>query len=189
MKVKQKLILSGVFTSVLAIALVALAATTGKVSAISLDKGNCDRSGLPAKPTGTLKQGSTVINNEDLKSWNIQYELSGGIAGFRRQLTLNSDAQLIASDRKRNKNITKQASTEQIANITMLVKSLKSPAASGTPSRLNSRCADCFQHRVTLTLNEQQQTIQLDDSQLQQDSEYGELVNQLSSILNQTLSQ
>lgn len=189
MKLRQKSADISIFTVVLIIILIPLTATAAKLSDSSSASVKCDGSESKTKPTGTLEQGCTAITTQDLKTWSLQYEVSGGIAGLRRQLTLNSDTQLIAIDEKRNKRITQQATQEQITNLTTLLKSLKIPAASVAPSRLNSHCADCFQYRLTLTLNDQQQTINLDDSQLQQDSKYAKLINLLSSILNQTLSQ
>lgn len=185
---RQKSALLNAIAGLLVITLIAATATATKLSANSSVNANCNSSESKTKPT-TLEQVSPAVTTQDLKSWSLQYQLSGGIAGLRRQLTLNSDNQLFAIDEKRNKRIRQQASPEQITNVTTLLENLKLPAASVAPFRLNNRCADCFQYRLALTFNNQQQTINLDDSQLQQNPEYAKLISLLSSILNQTLSQ
>lgn len=180
--------MSNVLTGLLAITLIALTATIANFFHRSLCNTSCDSFESKTKLTETLEQVSTV-NPQDLRVWSLKYEVFGGIAGLKRRLLLSSNQQLIAIDEKRSKRIIQQASPQQITNVTTLLKSLKMLTTLVASSSLNSQCADCFQYRLTLTLNEQQQIINLDDSQIQHNSKYAKLISLLSSILNQTLSQ
>lgn len=188
MKYKQQsALLNVVIIDFLIILLIGLTVTTANSFASSSSNAEYDGSGSKLKPTETLEQASTPVT-EDLKTWSIQYRVSGGLLGMRQQLEINSDTQqLIAIDEKRDKFVTRQVSSEQITNLMTLLKKIKLSRASIDSSRLNNRCADCFQYRLTLSINEQKQTIRLNEFQLQQNAEYTNLINLLSSFLNQTL--
>lgn len=171
----------------LLVTLVVLSATATKLLANSAANNKYVLYENKLKLLETRKQASTAITYQELKSWSIIYEVYGGIAGLRRQLLLDSDTnKLIAIDKKRDKRITQQISSAQATNIKTLLKNLNFPVYS---SKLNTHCADCFQYKLTLKLNEQQYMLKLDNLQLQQHSEYAALIKLLSSILNKTLSQ
>lgn len=189
MKCKQQsALLNVVIIDLIIILLIGLTVTTANSLASSSSNADYDGSGSKLKPTGTLEQVSTPVTTQDFKTWSIQYRVSGGLLGMRQQLEINSDTQkLIAVDEKRDKFVTRHASPEQITNLMMLLKNIKLSRASIDSSRLNNRCADCFQYRLTLSINEQKRTIRLNESQLRQNAEYANLINLLSSLLNQML--
>jgi hypothetical protein len=128
-----------------------------------------------------------VSNKQDSESWKIEYQVSGGFAGVRRQMELSSDGKLIATDLKRGKSIERQASPEQLTQITSILAKIDFGGRKEARPRVLDRCADCFQHAVAVHINKQRHSLHFDDVSLR-GSPYAALIGFLSSLLNQCLS-
>lgn len=143
---------------------------------------------MPASCTaaGTNSALSTEHQAEKPKSWKIEYNVSGGFAGIRRQLTINSSGHLTASDQKLRKNIKQQISQKQLAEITNILEQHSFSLRSDNISKLSNRCADCFVYTLNLTADGSKGKITVNDLSLK-DSKHIALINLLSTMLDQAL--
>ncbi len=83
------------------------------------------------------------------QSWEVSFELSGGIAGMTKQMTISHDGRLVAENLKRRTRAEKRISPDQLRDLDRMVGQYQpAPAATGTLSR---RCADCVHYRLTAT--------------------------------------
>jgi len=118
--------------------------------------------------------------------WEIEYEISGGFAGIRRQLKLSSDGRLLVTDLKQKKHIEQQASSEQLAEIANILAKIDFARSPETLPQFSNRCADCFQHVLTAVVRGQRYTLRFNDITLK-DSECAPLTRLLLSMVNQAL--
>lgn len=113
--------------------------------------------------------------------------ITGGFAGIQRQLRLSSKGNLIATDLKKKRSIEQHVSSEQLTDITGMLKKIDfSRIPEGRSKFLNS-CADCFQYTLIVVIDGQEHRQRFNDVSLR-DSEYAPLIALLSSLLNQALS-
>ena len=128
----------------------------------------------------------TVSGKQDSGSWTIEYEVSGGFAGIRRQLNLSGNGRIIASDLKRKRRVEQQAPPEQLVKIAEALSKIDLSRLPATGPKLSNRCADCFQHALTVANADQHYKLYVDDTTLK-DPACAELIGLLSSLLNQAL--
>lgn len=128
----------------------------------------------------------TVSGKQHAGSWTIEYEVSGGFAGIRRQLILSGNGRIIASDLKSKRRVEKQAPPEQLVKIADASSKVDFSRLSATGPKLSSRCADCFQHALTVVNVDQRYKPYIDDATLK-DPALAELIGLLSSLMNQAL--
>jgi hypothetical protein len=138
---------------------------------------------LPMQTVKTEKKSAQSVPR-NFKSWQVKYNLSGGIAGLNRELLLRSDGQILAIDQKRNTRKEKKARPEQLAEARKLLESLQPLKSSTKPDQ---NCADCFHSEMAITLGKK--TYAIDSSSLgEEDTSYQNLNSFLSNLLNQTLT-
>lgn len=125
---------------------------------------------------------------EKQKKWVIEYTISGGFAGIRRQLAINSSGHLTASDQKLRKNIEQQISQKQLAEIVNILVQYNFSLSNDNISKLSNRCADCFVYTLNLTADGSKGKITVNDLSLK-DSKYIALINLLSTMLEQALKE
>lgn len=119
-------------------------------------------------------------------TWEIEYEVSGGIAGIERRLKLSGNGKIIAIDQKNKRSIEQQASPEQLTNIRNILVKTDFSRMPETRSKFTSRCADCFQHRLSVIVEGQGHKVLFSDVSLR-GSEYAPLIGLLASLLDQAL--
>ncbi len=143
---------------------------------------------MPASCTfaGTNSALSTEHQAEKPKSWKIEYNVSGGFAGIRQQLIINSSGHLTAIDQKLKKNVEQQISQKQLAEIINTLEQINFSLMNGNTSKLSNRCADCFVYTLNLTADGSKGKITVNDLSLQ-DSKYIALIKLLSTMLDQAL--
>jgi hypothetical protein len=84
-------------------------------------------------------------------NWTIQFNRSGGIAGFKQSLTLRSDGSLTIQSESPPANVQKSISTNQVSNITNLL-------AQACPFEMapnEAGCADCFIYNLNIQMDGQ----------------------------------
>lgn len=121
------------------------------------------------------------------EAWEIEYEVSGGIAGIERRLSLSGNGKIIATDPKNKRSIEQRASPEQLTKIRNILVKTDFSRMPETRSKLTNRCADCFQHRLTVNVEGQGHRLHFTDLSLR-DSEYAPLIGLLASLLDQALN-
>ncbi len=135
----------------------------------------------------TAEKNSAEPSRESLGPWQVKYNLSGGIAGIIRELTLNSDGQLIAVDSRNNIRKELSASPEQLGEIKKLLENLQT-AAENVP-KPTQNCFDCLNSKITITLGKKTYSAELQNSGFGGgETNYRKLDSFLSKILNQALA-
>lgn len=100
----------------------------------------------PAVTAGT--QAGTQVSAS--RSWEVSFELSGGIAGVTKQMTISHDGQLVAENPKRRTRAEKRVSPDQLRDLDRMVGQYQ-PAPAAATGTLSRRCADCMHYRLTAT--------------------------------------
>ena len=138
----------------------------------------------PALDSRTRKAGDLWQARETVEQqWRLTFHLSGGVAGFDRKLDVSSNGIATASDLRRKREVTRQVPRDDLQELDRLVSSAVS---ADVPSR--TRCADCLSYSIDLRTSRTQVTIHARDDSLA-DSPVGPLIEALSSLLNQSLSE
>ena len=118
------------------------------------------------------------------RSWEVGFELSGGIAGMMKQLTISEDGRLVAENLRRRVRVEKRLSTDRLRELHRLID--KAESAPGTATGFPGRCADCMQYRLTVSRPEGRPTVSEGGAIEQQQSRNPELIEFLIVILNET---
>jgi hypothetical protein len=128
-----------------------------------------------------------VSGKEHSVSRAIQYEVSGGFAGIRRQLNVSGNGHIIASDLKRKRSVEQQATPDQLVKIADALSKIDPSRLSAKGPKTSNHCADCFQHALTVDNAGQHYKLDVDDIMMQ-DPACAELIVLLSSLLDQVLA-
>ena len=128
----------------------------------------------PARATTASGSGSQAT------AWRVDFHLSGGFAGVDRALTLSSNGNLSAEDRRQPTRVTGKATAAELDQIAPLVVRIKS--IPDTP-RGDSRCRDCLSYSLDVETDGRRFTTRLDDTAIA-GSGLNELVRALTALLN-----
>jgi hypothetical protein len=132
---------------------------------------------VPAVTAGT--QAGTAL------PWEVRFELSGGIAGMVKQVTVFHDGRVVAEDLRRRSRVEKRLSAGQLLDLHRLVEQAESAPEMAVDSL--SRCADCTQYRLAVTGSEGRPRVSERGAIELQQSGSPELIKFLSRILNETI--
>ena len=130
-------------------------------------------------PLGTPIASSTATCSLPA-NWTIQFNRSGGIAGFNQTMTLQSDGSLKIESEKPPANEQKSISKEQVGQIANLL-------AQACPFEMKPNdlgCADCFIYKLSVQMNDQTYNMLATDVTLT-DQVYP-LINTLNQLLQDT---
>ena len=119
------------------------------------------------------------------RSWEVGFELSGGIAGMMKQMTISHDGRLVAENLRRRIHVEKRLSTDQMRELHRLIEQAQS--AQGAAMGFPGRCADCTQYRLTVTGREGRPAVSEGGTLEQRQSGSPELIKFLIGVLNETI--
>lgn len=77
-------------------------------------------------------------------SWRLVYRLTGGFAGFDRELALASSGETVATDHRSGNRVEARASVAELTRIATLIQDLKSTTS------IRNDCRDCFDYHVEI---------------------------------------
>ena len=117
--------------------------------------------------------------------WEVRFELSGGIAGTMKQMTIFHDGRLVAENLRRRISVEKHLSTGQLLELHRLIEHAQS--ASGMAMESLGRCADCMQYRLTVTGPDGRPRVSESGAIEQQQSRNPDLIRFLIVILNEAI--
>lgn len=136
-------------------------------------------------PVGT-KQAQLPLENA--QRWRVELNISGGFAGIRRQITVNADGSLIATDGRQGSKVERTLQTEQLAKLNTVVAALESAPTAQSGRAFPGRCADCIQSRLNATVNGKTYTATVRSGE-KPAQPFDDLIAQLAQLLQETLSQ
>jgi hypothetical protein len=119
------------------------------------------------------------------RSWEVGFELSGGIAGMMKQMTIFHDGRLIAENLRRRIRVEKHLSADQLRELHRLIE--RAESAPGIVTGSFGRCADCMQYRLSITGPDGRPTVSESGVIEQQQSRSPDLIRFLIVILNETI--
>lgn len=114
-------------------------------------------------------------------NWALTFVMSGGIAGFDRQLELSSTGAATATDRRRQLTRTAQVPDDELMSIGSLV------ATTGSLDVRSRGCRDCFEYELDLQADGTHVIVRANDMGLT-GTAAAPLVSALSRLLNRVLS-
>ncbi len=118
-------------------------------------------------------------------SWEVRFELSGGIAGMMKQMAIFPDGRVVAENLRRRVSAEKRLSTDQLRELHRLIE--QAEVAPGMVTGSLSRCADCMQYRLTVTGSEGRPHVSESGAIERQQSRNPDLIKFLIGILNETI--
>jgi len=130
----------------------------------------------PVPPTATAAPVTEV--------WSIEFQRSGGFAGLAQSLSISSDGQARYEDMGNQLTETGTLSATDLAELRALIDS--SGFFSQAPKQ-DAPCADCFNLRISVTLNGQSHTVEAVDIGV--DPALKPLVDKLTLLLQDGLGQ
>jgi hypothetical protein len=114
--------------------------------------------------------------------WHLSFRLSGGFAGFDRELQIESTGELRATDRRRSRATSARVPAGELARIRAAIVTL--PAA---PPPDDGLCRDCLTYEIRLTTDKRSLTTRLNDMNVSA-SGLSDLVDALKNLLTGTLA-
>ena len=127
----------------------------------------------PETPAGTAR------------SWEVRFELSGGIAGTMKKMTIHHDGRLMAENLRRRLSVERRLSADQLRELHRLVEHAQ-PAPEAAV-RSMGRCADCMQYRLSVTGSEGRAPVSESGTIEQQQPRNLDLIKFLIGILNEAI--
>jgi len=116
------------------------------------------------------------------QGWRLTFQMSGGFAGFDRQLELASDGTAVATDNRRKRQVSRMITRDELQEIDRLAASAVSMDLPG-----RTQCADCLAYSIDLRIAGKQVVIRVRDDSLA-DSQVGPLIQALSRLQNRLLA-
>lgn len=136
---------------------------------------------------GACKAVETAMPLQATLGGHVEYYLSGGLPGIRQSLTIDDTGLVDARDDKHRKMARGQLDPARLAELRAAFMKINTNPGS-TTQRLDTRCADCYQHTVKAIIGGRHHYVDVRTTALQA-SPYGEIVRSLSQILRETLFQ
>ena len=119
------------------------------------------------------------------RSWQVGFELSGGIAGTVKRMTISHEGRLVAENLRRRLNIERRLSADQLRELHRLIE--RAQPAPEIGERSLGRCADCMQYRLTVSEPEGRPTVSESGAIERQQSRNPDLIRFLIVILNEAI--
>lgn len=91
------------------------------------------------------------LSDPPVANWQLSLTMSGGFAGFYRQLRLSDNGKMVINDLKMKKSIEKQLDKKSLQSIHEFVTTLLARPHKKSVQKLVNKCADCIIY--TLVVN------------------------------------
>jgi len=115
----------------------------------------------------------------------VRFELSGGIVGMMKQMTIFPDGRLVAENLRRHTRVEKRLSSDELWELHRLLE--RAESVPGTVMGFPSRCADCMQYRLTVVQSGGKTTVSESGTLGRQRPGNPELTKLLITILNKAI--
>ena len=117
--------------------------------------------------------------------WEVRFELSGGVAGTMKQMTIFHDGRLAAENLRRRLSVERRLSADQLRELHRLIE--RAQPALEMAVRSLGRCADCMQYRLTVSGPDGRPRVSESGAIEQQQSRNPDLIRFLIVILNEAI--
>lgn len=138
------------------------------------------------EPAASRGQDDNLVA-ASVRSWTVDYTLSGGFAGLMQRLSVTSGGKLVAVDNRSGRQVEKTLAHPLLQELDALLLQLESaPAAQSRPA-IASRCADCIEYRLQAAINGEPYGYTARSGESMPPAN-AQLNSYLSSLLRQTLA-
>ena len=131
-----------------------------------------------SEETGLTKTKPTEKPNQ----WIVVLGVSGGFAGWIKNISVDASGKTIVNDLRRNKSSQKILSNKELSELSKLVEELKSTTLEAESTKPSSLCSDCFQYELSIRWQNGQILASLNDINLTE-SKFEKLVLFLRNVL------
>ncbi len=117
----------------------------------------------------TQDKTHTVMVSKDsgaVQAWFVALSISGGFAGWAKNISVDSDGLLIINDLKTGKSIRKKLNNKELEVLSKLVRQQKNAQPEVKDRALAKSCADCFEYKLSIRWQNGQQLAMLNDINL-----------------------
>lgn len=98
--------------------------------------------------------------------WTVVLAVSGGIAGWMKNISVDASGNVIINDLKRNENTRKILNNSELKIFSRLVEQLRDVNNATEHENSAIRCKDCFQYKLSIRWQNQQILMSLNDINL-----------------------
>ena len=123
-----------------------------------------------------------VKSIEKPNQWIVALGVTGGFAGWIKNISVDSSGKTIINDLKQNKSSQKILSNKELKELSKLVEQLKSTIFETKSTKPSSLCSDCFQYELSIRWQNRQILASLNDINLSE-SKANKIVLYLRNIL------
>jgi hypothetical protein len=177
----------GYYTFLLLICVSCLLSCSTAQGGATIKEQNTETQSTVANQTDRATSGTTIPGRKPLESWNIVYGVSGGFAGLRRQMELESTGKAIVTDLRQKRTVKQQATKEQMTKIANALSRIDFPEAQKTKSGRSSNCRDCFEYTIIMFSDGRPYRLHFDDESLR-GSPCAGLAGLLSTMMDEALA-
>jgi len=136
--------------------------------------------------TAAILSACAVPNPPSLTdSWELSLEVTGGLAGVQRQLSISNTGELIARDQASGAVVEVQVPAADLVALTSLLTQLPSPDMV-VPETM-APCNDCFEYTLRVSMGGLQTDLVTNDVSLE-NSSYAPLISKLTDLLQKALA-
>ena len=116
------------------------------------------------------KSGETEVEKvksvEMTSQWMVALGVSGGFAGWIKNISVDSSGKTIINDLKQNKSSKKLLSNKELSELSKLIEQLKNTTIESKTAKSSNLCSDCFHYEVSIRWQNRQILASLNDINL-----------------------
>ena len=128
---------------------------------------SCVTQGKPAdKPVEKLSEVAKAKSTAKTSEWIVALGVSGGFAGWIKNISVDSSGKTIVNDLRQNKSSQKIISNKELSELSKLLEQLKSSTLEPESTKPSSLCSDCFQYELSIRWQNGQILASLNDINL-----------------------
>ena len=109
---------------------------------------------------------TTVKSIEKTNQWTVALGVTGGFAGWIKNISVDSSGKTIINDLRQNKSSQKILSNKELSELSKLVVQLKTTTLEPESTKPSSFCSDCFQYELSIRWQNRQILASLNDINL-----------------------
>ena len=119
---------------------------------------------------------------EKTNQWIVVLGVSGGFAGWIKNISVDASGKTIINDLRQNKSTKKILSNKELSELSKLVEQLKSSKLEPEAAQPSTLCSDCFQYELSIRWQNGQILASLNDINLTK-SKFDKVVLFLRNVL------
>lgn len=117
-------------------------------------------------PQAQSEKSISAPSSENIQKWTVLLSISGGFAGWMKNISIDSSGTLIINDIKRNKSIRNKVNNNELGALYNLLVDIKDLKSEHQSTKFTNTCADCFNYELSIRSHNRQLLVTLNDINL-----------------------